>query len=208
MILTTGMGMMFGKGRRPIEFVSSVTNSINATTITVNAPSGIVSGDLLVAVLAITDGTVTSAPAGWTVHINANTNVGRALYTKTATGSEPANYSWISSKAGISATILCYTNATGIDVLGARTDVDGTTSTAASITPTKDGVLIGAFALDRSSSTVVTPPSGMTERGLSLTNVCLGVYDVAPSPASTATGDKTLVWGHARPNTGWLFQIY
>lgn len=88
----------------PVAFVNAgplFDSSSAVTTVTVSLPSGVVSGDVLLAQLVIYDGlgtNVPSTPAGWTVirhdTISSGNKMTSWLYYKVAGGSEPASYSW------------------------------------------------------------------------------------------------------------------
>jgi hypothetical protein len=198
-------------GKKPIAFVSSSINQVaSSATNTVTAPAGIVAGDLLVMVASNFEArTISTPPSGWTMVLNESSDPSAQVYTKIATGSEPADYAWgWSGSNNNTIAILCYRSASAHDVLGARTLATSTTSTGAGITPTKLGALIGVFVTKATTPTVSTPPSGMTQRALQTSaSPYFAVYDLIPSPAS-ATGDKTLVWSASGKNNGWLLQIY
>lgn len=81
-----------------------VRNAIASATITINKPSGVADGDLMLAMITWASATVTvsAAPAGWT-HIRTTTggganNVSLATYWKIASG-EGASYQWTISGA-------------------------------------------------------------------------------------------------------------
>jgi hypothetical protein len=196
---------------KEIEFISSSIIRSTPQNITVTAPSNIQDGDLLVSVAYYTGSrTITSYPSGFT-QIFASTNSGGSLYvaTKTASG-ESGNYTFNSSSTQGSATIsiLVYRNAKEASPLvGSITRADSNTSTAASISPTATGVLIGIFG-NKGTRTVVTSPSGMTQRAIQTGSApSLALYDILPNPAG-ATGNKTLVWSGSDDNVGLLVQFY
>lgn len=112
----------------PPTYVSSTsTTATSATDITGNAPSGIQSGDLLIALMAKnTASTGPTLPSGWTAAA-VNTNKpqstgslsafagsaptgGVGIYWKKATNSEPATYTWSGNSAGsnLALTILAF----------------------------------------------------------------------------------------------------
>jgi hypothetical protein len=209
MVLMTSPLFIGGK-KPPVEFVSSSISTSVSSPNSVTAPSGIAAGDLLLLVGASNGVTVTSAPSGWDVQLNESPSTPAAIvYTKIATGSEPSSYSWsLSSSTGNGLAILCYRNATGIDVLGSRTRASSNTSTAPTITPTRKGVLVGVFALNRGASTISTAPSDMTSRASEISgSYCLAVYDASPSLVAATTA-RTLMWANSGANVGWQIQIY
>lgn len=68
----------------------------NSNTLTINKPSGVVEGDLMIAQVSYdTFNNPTSEPSGWTrFQIYTPLNEEMALYWKIAGASEPTNYSW------------------------------------------------------------------------------------------------------------------
>ena len=202
---------MFLGRARPIEFISAAINNASSTTTnTVTAPTGIAAGDLLVMVGVSDDGvTISTAPSGWTSHVNEAGPRSAQFYTKIATGSEPAYYSWVwSGHCNSTAAILCYRNASSVDVIGARTRQDSN-SVGAGISATRKGALIGCYGIGPSLSVTVTPPAGMAQRSIhsAASSPRLAVYDLLPSLVG-ASGDKTLGWARNSAAVGWLVQIY
>jgi len=101
--------------------VSSQTAAhASATSITITAPTSISSGNLLVAFIVHGDTDIaqrfTSVPSGWTtVSLSAPANTASlVMYYKTATGSEPASYTWSGATVSREGTgvIYNYSNAT------------------------------------------------------------------------------------------------
>jgi hypothetical protein len=94
------------------------TTGGTGTSITITAPTTISSGNLLVAFICHTDTEVaqhfTSVPSGWTtVSFSGSNNASLVMYYKTATGSEPASYTWSGSTVSRSSCgiVLNYSNA-------------------------------------------------------------------------------------------------
>jgi len=83
----------------PTLVSSQTATHTAATSITITAPTSISSGSLLVAFIVHSDTevvqTFTSIPSGWTtVSFSGSNNASLMMYYKTATGSEPASYTW------------------------------------------------------------------------------------------------------------------
>ena len=85
----------------PITIVGSPGGTGNTKTgspLAITAPTGVAAGNLLIATVSLRDATATvTPPAGWTLltSIATSGNTTRQLvYTKVATGAEPANYSF------------------------------------------------------------------------------------------------------------------
>ena len=83
-------------------FKSTTTNAADAVaSLSIDKPSGVVEGDLLLAQVSFTGGNTisVSAPADW-IQIRRSVNqanLGQILFSKFATASEPASYAWHSA---------------------------------------------------------------------------------------------------------------
>jgi hypothetical protein len=152
---------------RSIAFRASTTASgRNLSSVSVERPSGVVSGDVLLAsVLTATTPTVTP-PAGWSV-VRDDVN-GSALrqvtYVKVAGANEPATYSWaLSSQASATAILSAYRGVdttTPIAASSGQANASSTDITAPSLTsPVANTLLAGFFGLD--ANITVEEPEGM-----------------------------------------------
>lgn len=210
------MTALFGAGSASaLAFVSSssfeATN--NVTSLTIPAPAGITLGDRMYVVLScsVNDPVVTATLTGWT-SVAASDAVGRhmLIYSKTATGSEPANYTFVFSGGGSrwGGAIVAYRGGQGLtDTIGAFTvTTSAPTITGASITPTAIGTLLFFGSRPNDQSAISSGPAGMTQRVLDGDQPARFVYDLALQPAS-ATGAKTFTWNNNREGVGILVQI-
>lgn len=147
----------------PPTFVAGANS--NGTNIPV--PSGTLSGHLMVAFVGSeTPGSI-STPSGWTQRGSTFTwggglGYGAGLFTRVASGSEPANYQFCNSTYRFGF-ILTYSGASQIDVAGSIVDLSGTSMTLTGITSSSGSTLL-ALIHDRDPGVTFTPPSGMTER--------------------------------------------
>src|SRR5436305_15015941 len=121
-----------------IAFRNSAKNAASAaTSVAVNVPSGVVNGDLLLALVSVSGGSATSitAPSGWTL-IGTKTDTGsgaghegEAVYYRLAS-SEPAGYTW---QCGPAATInVIHAAWSGTDPALPVSPVTAATTTASS----------------------------------------------------------------------------
>lgn len=193
------------------EFVSSSINSLNGTSITVTAPSGIQNGDLLVAVVvrSNTSGFTITPPTGFNAQCFENTADNTLVIASKVAASESGNYTftWSGTATDTAAAILVYRNATQVNTVGSKASSGSASAiTASSITPTFRGVLVGAFATPTVSRTVTSAPSGMTQRAFVNANATLAVYDQSPQEAS-ASGSKAITFSGAANIAGILLQI-
>ncbi len=96
-------GAQLTTNQAPVNpLVSNADNATNSSPMVISAPASIVAGNALVAIVDVTSATgVLSAPAGFTQLRTDSTALGNgmtaAFFCKTATGSEPASYSFSST---------------------------------------------------------------------------------------------------------------
>lgn len=142
----------------------------SGTSVTVSKPSGLVNGQTLRAFFysQVASGATATAPSGWTLEVAPTSRRG-GIYRKIISnaGAEPANYTWSTAGSGrqVVAIWLCDgEDSTPVDVAGTFV-AEGTTATAASVSPTTAGHL-ATFAYWNNSSTTVSTinyPAGMTK---------------------------------------------
>ena len=134
----------------------------------VNVPAGISEGDLLIAVVIVSNPGFYTVPAGWTESAVYSpwTTYGykSALLYKVASASEPSSYEF---GAGIrTGFIMAYRNASSISTVGSWQLLSGTSMTFTGLAVPEGSMLISVFH-DRENSgtwTSWTAPAGMTER--------------------------------------------
>ncbi len=186
---------------------SSASEGSGVTAITLSTPGNSVSGDVLVAAIAVRPSTATiTAPVGWTLLRRVDNGSGAAnslaVYRRTVTVSEPGTHAWtLSTSTGSAGGMLSFF---GVDT-SSPVDPEAGQATASSLshaapsltTSTPNTMLVAAFAF--SSSATWSEPSGMTEAVdvASLTppsatgiSMCL---DYQALPSSGATGTRTAV---------------
>ncbi|GEM_PF-1621949 len=161
-------------GCQPITPGSTTTNAANASSLTLDVPSGISAGDVLVAQVAIRPicllglcGGIT-APAGWTL-IQEDTNPTLLLsrgtvqgsYYRVADGSEPASYAWTFGSSRAAGGIGAYRGVDPDAPIDAHSGQTGSsaTLTAPSVTTTTEGALLLGLFTSGHGNTNVTPSS-------------------------------------------------
>lgn len=159
--------------------VRSVSSGRSSTTnVTVNKPTGLVDGDLLVAIAWSDDSLVhPAAPAGWTQQgtTQSQSGIGVGKVWRQVAASEPASESWTVT-GGNSASIIWVLAITGFDTTTpfdisptwTQNATASTTRTALAVSPTgTDSLLVVSF-WSLPNFTVAdsyTTPTGMTEHG-------------------------------------------
>jgi hypothetical protein len=156
-----------------IERRSTSTAILNlGPSISINAPAGVVPGDVLVATVAKSGAEVLTTPAGWTKvdSVLDNSTMYLGLYWRVAASGDPASFSWTwaggtsrYAAGGISA----YANVDNDNPVDghAPAGVSNTTSfPAPTITTTFiNDMIVTAHAVN-ANNTNWTPPAGMNER--------------------------------------------
>jgi hypothetical protein len=161
------------------------------------APPSIVSGNLLVAIIyAVGSGGTFVTPSGWTlIAKNSTANYEMAVFTKTATGSEPSTYPFNTTNSAYhEAVIAQYSGTTGLDGTPVFNQASAATANALSVTPTAatDYWVVG-YGQD-GNWTVSSAPSGLTLRASDVSNpTVIYVYDKGLS-STAPTGNATLTW--------------
>jgi PKD repeat protein len=188
------------------------------STVTLTKPAGVAAGDVLVSsVTADLNPTMTSIPSGWTPMVNAlsvnSSSTGGArvfAYYHVVTSSDPASYTWkLSSAAKWGGGITAYRGVdttTPLDtsvVTGKQTSYTGTSLSLPSVTTTRAGaMLIGGVGLDSGTPSLVSQPSGWSERfeagGGQIAEQADRVQDTAG-----ASGTATWTVSSARAFSGW-----
>lgn len=155
--------------------------STAGTSLTVAKPSGVASGDVLVAAILCGRESVRgvqSGPAGWTDLVGYNDETDALLnlriWVKVATGSEPADYTWTNTGGGAWAgDIVAHTGVanggpTGATAANTETTLDTTFSNSGLTTTTANALALFAYGVsDGSSPTRVpmTAHASTTKRG-------------------------------------------
>jgi hypothetical protein len=197
--------------RAAISFVaasSAATSGNGGSSLAISKPTGVASGQVLLATITATKAQALTAPSGWTVvqDTTLGTTMRQITYYRVAGGSEPASYSWdLGGSRQASGGIADYSgvNATApIDASTSTTGASGNATISSVTTSAANDMVIGAVTF--ATSTSVTPDASTTER-----------YDVA-SPSTTteaanfiqatagATAAKTAV--PAISTSGWISQ--
>jgi hypothetical protein len=210
--------------------MADATSSAGSLSITVNRPTGVVAGDLLIAVYTVqgddagfNNPYLDGSPTGFSVVRQSGDSSTDNLYviaSKIATGSEPTTYTFDVATSSADAPVgslimLAYQNATRVNTIGDFNRTSSSTATANSISPSYLGTLlfvaVGSRLSDGSSITIATPPANMVQRADDLVSASssrqrTAVYDQSPLYPG-ATGTRSLVWSGATRSAGLLLQI-
>jgi MSHA biogenesis protein MshQ len=197
-----------------ITFVASSTPTLSSSavsSVTLTAPAGIVTGDLLIAYIAMNTATqdVKTVPSGWTgsQENSSSPPLAVALYYKVATSADIAGtttYTWALTNSAPSApTMMAFRGVLAsapITQWAYATDNGVITHIAPSITPgIANTMLVAVFWVQNGNSDTMSTPTGMTQIFQGATgNGSSGVEIVTfyqALTASTATGTRTTTSG-------------
>jgi hypothetical protein len=145
----------------PITFVGAATNwgrIASATTYTINKPSGVISGDLMLAQVTAFGACTVNAPSGWTVvrqttQTDATGSCTQAILKRTAGGSEPNSWGGTlsTSRRTVHTQAIAYRNCLDASLQfladAQSTSDSGSSITTATINNTdSSGMRVSAFA--------------------------------------------------------------
>ena len=194
----------------PIAYLShTATDSADAETVIAAKPSGVQSGDLLIAYhyCHISDGLNTSV-SGWTTLRSAFTASGyfRVFY-KLAGESEPTTYSFDGGGANQGVVIVAFRGGSAsVGVFGTVASAASTSVTATGITPSTESMLLFFSAAEFTPQYVTDNPSGMTKVFEQNTTPVVAFYTQQVSAG--ATGNKSITWAVSAGNVAVLMSIY
>ena len=162
-------GLLLGGPRSAgVRIVSSSSAQVpTASELVLDAPTGVLPGDLLVAAVSVRGQPAISAPSGWQrVRIDANGTIAElATYVHVADVTEPTSYGWTFSRAQAAAGSMLVIRGAASDPIGdSAGKVNGRASWIVGPTSTSDrsgSLALGFFAPARATS--ITPPAGMIE---------------------------------------------
>lgn len=192
---------------RGAQLVSAASGGgVFSASLTITKPSGLRSGDVLVAIMAVggTAGATTwTGATGWTERVDQGAEPSLRVATLTAGGSEPASYTFTASRSATNlfGIILCVRNAQW-DVIGSIATQYGAGALAIGGVTSAGGVLIAAVASYAGTPPTHSTPTGMllaaTEAGFFQGGISAFFQDVQVG----ATGTRTSTVGGAAADTG------
>lgn len=200
-----------------ISYVGKATawsTSSATTAYTINKPSGVVSGDVMVASLGISGNVTVTAPSGWTLVRTVHNTIAPgddhsgsttlAILSRTAGGSEPTSWAGSHTSTGQPKLTQCvaYRNvdpATNFIVENGNTSSSGTQTTAVVSNTNSAAWRMEAFAFITDVSGSMTS-NDVSERADSSTSVSghpdvvVGMYD-SNAPVSTGNQSRSATLG-------------
>jgi MSHA biogenesis protein MshQ len=204
--------------RGSITYVASSAAQVSSGSVTITAPAGLTSGDVLIAFVGQnTSGLpiVTAVPAGWTSVLEKNdgSSIGVAVYSRVATSVDVAGttmYTWTVQSSGRSDGLMLDFRGvlSTVPVVTSAATVNGTSAnySAPSITPgISNTELVVLFAADNGNGGI-NVPTGMTSAFVDGTNagpngLVIGAFTEALA-ASTATGTLQSTTNNSAANIG------
>jgi hypothetical protein len=153
-----------------ISFVAAAGagNGAGTTSLTINKPTGVAQGDVLLATVTATGTGTLTAPSGWTAvqDTTQGTAIRQLTYYKVAGASEPSSYSWgLGTSRKASGGVIDYRGVNQAAPIDASASAGGTKGSAVApsiTTSAANGQLVAAVSFV--TSTTVTADVTTTER--------------------------------------------
>ncbi|HSZ08826.1 MAG TPA: DUF6701 domain-containing protein [Steroidobacteraceae bacterium] len=204
-----------------ITYVASSSSALRSSTVasvTITAPAGLATGDILIALVAQNTSSlpiVTAVPAGWTAVLakDDGSSIGVAVYSRVTTSADVAGtttYTWTFQGSARSAGLMIDFRGvlSTVPVVTSAATANGTSSnyTAPSITPgISNTELVVLFAADNGNGGM-NVPTGMTSAYVGATGagpngLVIGAFTEALT-ASTATGAQQSTANSSAANIG------
>jgi hypothetical protein len=187
---------------------SAATTGGGAVSLAITKPTGVGSGNVMIAVLTATGSGALTPPAGWTVI--QDTTQGAAIrqitYYRVAGSSEPASYSWsLGSTRQASGGIIAYSGvntAAPIDASASASAASGNAGASSVTTSAANDKVIVASGFN--INTTVTAPAGTTQRYTMSSPSTTGEAADFTQASAGATGTKTAT--PANSSAAWIAQ--
>lgn len=193
----------------------TATTGSGTTSLTINKPTGVVSGDIMIVNIANDNNNGAASLSGWTLIDSKNPDGSVSLLYKIAGGSEPSSYAFSVAGSPSVGSIVAFSgvdNATPFDVANGAftTGGSGTSITASSKTTVSSNVAVVMFAGTTANNasannwsgwTTATSPGALTELYDNANGAAASVgaaWAIKASAGSTGTGSATSV-----TNGGW-----
>lgn len=151
--------------RSIFDFVGYSENveSPGTTSFTINKPSGVVSGDLLVAIMGATGGDITwTGDTDWTEALDQGAKPNLRVAYKAVTGSEGASFTFTASSAAEYVGQILAFRAASYDQIGSIVTRTGNGALAMPGITAVDGIVIAAASTADDLTSTYSVPSGMT----------------------------------------------
>lgn len=169
------------------------------TTVAVAVPAGTLTGERMIAHIAIRGVATITPPSGWTlttpvlINTGVTPSISAGLYERIATGSEPATYTWtLSAAVGVVGQMLTLTGADTTVGLVAATQINSGTDTSTEIPAVMVATaqsLALAFGIAHGNTSYTVSPSGMIEildtKTVVTNNVTAGVFSRSVATVGT-----------------------
>ena len=187
--------LMMATGRGP-QFVSyAAGTNVSSTSLTINRPLSLVSGDMLVAIMGsaqASPGVTWTGAAGWLERLDQGAPPSLRIATLTAGGSEPSSYTFTASVAAVTFGIILCTRNTQWDVLGSIATLSSSGNLTMTGVTSAGGILIAAVASDDGAPVAHSTPAGMqvTTTEIPATNIG-GISAFYGNVLAGATGTRT-----------------
>jgi hypothetical protein len=218
--------VLFGATAAIADIVSGLatTNSstnVTITNLTLTKPSDVAAGDVMLASIALHDGSATSvtAPTGWTqvLRTDNDTNIGIVSYYKVAGASEPSTYTWtLSPQTRAQGGITRYS---GVDTSHPIDTAAGNigrskVATTSPVTATSTNEeIVAVYAIHQGSSNFTgdffSAPTGMTEKydsSYTTAGPTIASFDATQASSGVSGSKSSTISGNPNQQRDWASQ--
>jgi len=146
---------------------SATTGTNTSATVSVSRPSGVVAGDILIALQCNTIGFSGGLPSGWTQIYDDYFAFEARVAIRVAGASEPSSYTFGGNTGGFRQNVIMIAVAEAdpdLYTLTAGNSGSGSTITAPAATAVRGDAFVVRYAVVSAGAVTFTPPSGHTER--------------------------------------------
>jgi MSHA biogenesis protein MshQ len=220
-VLVLALSLISAPTVSAISFVAASTtpslSSSGVSSLTIDKPAAVATGDLMLAQLSIRGGSDPSfsvVPSGWTLVIRTRggSNVTQAIYRKIATASESASFQWSfspSDRAAIALVVYRGVDATTpVEASAGQADASSSSSiTAPTVTTLGASREVVRFYASANGGATITVPGGVTQRyatrstGAGPNGVAI-IAGSAGQPAAGSSGAAVATSSSAIDNVG------
>lgn len=197
----------------PVAQVGSATTGSSATnSATVNKPTGVVAGNLLVAIISTNTDATIPAQTGWTQIDQVGSAAGALLgaFYKIAGASEPTSYTFSgtasTSTSAIIAAFTSFDTTTPFDIVDSTFTGTGTSLSLGPVTTVTDQAYVLYGAAARSASDTVTADAALTTLAQVTAQRRITVASEVKTPAGSTTA-RTFSGTTSVPRSGVVIAI-
>lgn len=211
-MLATGKGKAAATGpSSAVTYVAGTSrnNNTSSTSAVGDCPSGVQTGDLLVAYIAETGTFLKNVPSGWTYSPLTSVTQGARPWTayKYASSSEPSTYTFEMNVATVTTVVIVAYRGGVVDTFGTGSSGVDTVNAAGVSAIASGGILLAAYTSQTGQGKTFSTPTGMSPVISNNSNSAMVAVFSQVISASGATGTRSSTATGASSSYGGCFYI-